>query len=251
MKRKKSTGAVGRLLQSARGVSEEKGFFQAVSYAVRTIGIHSASPFVCAFHRWLMPSEGFTFNGKRYRYFCHRYNTTWRNERAVEVPIIREMVDEHQGKRVLEVGNVLSHYFPVRHDILDKYEKARGVINRDVVGFRPRDKYDLIVSISTLEHVGRDEEVRDPEKILRAIENLRKCLAPKGMMAVTLPLGYNRDMDEMLIDGRLRFDEGHYMKRVPGSSRWEESSRSVVRDADYDFIYNKANGLVIGIMHRK
>ena len=39
------------------------------------------------------------------------------------------------------------------------------------------DKYDLIVTISTLEHVGWDEEPRDPSKVLRAIENLKSCYA--------------------------------------------------------------------------
>jgi hypothetical protein len=38
--------------------------------------------------------------------------------------------------------------------VLDKYEQAPGVINEDVVSFSPPQKYDLIVSVSTLEHVG-------------------------------------------------------------------------------------------------
>jgi hypothetical protein len=46
-------------------------------------------------------------------------------------------VNKYVGRNVLEVGNVLSHYFPVHHDVLDKYEKAKGVINEDVVEFSP------------------------------------------------------------------------------------------------------------------
>jgi hypothetical protein len=113
-----------------------------------------------------MSRKTFIFNGKTYYYFVHKYNTTWKNERAVEVPIIWDIVREHyrQGKRVLEVGNVLSHYFRIFHDVLDKYEVAEGVINQDVVDFKPAWKYDLIVSISTLEHVGWDEEPKEPEK---------------------------------------------------------------------------------------
>jgi hypothetical protein len=83
------------------------------------------------------------------------------------------------------VGNVLSHYFSVNHDVVDKYEKAEGVINRDIIDFHPSKEYDLIISISTLEHVGWDEDIsdhkilHDPSKILRAIENLRGLLAPQ------------------------------------------------------------------------
>src|SRR4030042_2245713 len=129
----------------------------------------------------------FTLQGHTYTYFCHKYNTTWRNERAVEIPIMLKIVKNYHGEKMLEVGNVLSHYFSVHHDILDKYEKAAGVINKDVIEFKPSNKYDLIIAISTLEHIGWDERPQDPMKILGAIENLKNCLAPKGRIVVTLP----------------------------------------------------------------
>ena len=43
------------------------------------------------------------------------------------------------------------------------------MINQDVVDFKTNEKYDLIVSISTLEHVGWDEEPRDDKKISKAL----------------------------------------------------------------------------------
>jgi len=138
----------------------------------------------------------FTFQGGTYTQFWHRYNSTWRNERAVEIPIIRGVVRRSPGARILEVGNVLSHYGPVSHEVVDKYEKAEGVINEDICSYAPLEKYDLILSISTLEHVGWDEEPRRPEKILSAFENLKCLLALGGRIVVTLPLGYNRPMDQ-------------------------------------------------------
>src|SRR5262245_37084813 len=54
--------------------------------------------------------RGLTFQSRRYPYFVHGYNSTWCNERAVEIPIVwAEVCARHPG-RVLEVGNVLSHY---------------------------------------------------------------------------------------------------------------------------------------------
>jgi hypothetical protein len=88
---------------------------------------------------------------------------------------------------VLEVANVLSHYFAVDHDILDKFESGGSVRTEDVVSFRTADRYDLIVSISTLEHVGWDEEPQDAGKISRAIANLSDHLAPGGRLLATLP----------------------------------------------------------------
>ena len=124
--------------------------------------------------------QTFTLQKETYSYFFHKYNLAWRNERAVEVSIIWRAVKVHQGQKILEVGNVLSHYFPVNHDICDKHEKAKGVINQDIINFQPASKYDLIVSISTLEHVGWDENPREHMAILKAIENLKELLAPEG-----------------------------------------------------------------------
>jgi len=158
----------------------------------------------CKFLIHLRPPGTFTLQGQTYRYFYHPYNTTWKNERAVEIPIILEKIQfyHYQGGRILEVGNVLSHYVHFQHDIVDKYDKTTGVINQDVVDFQPlseNDKYDLIVSISTIEHVGWDETPRDPKKIPLALENLAtKCLAPGGEIVVTLPIGYNAYLDKLL-----------------------------------------------------
>jgi hypothetical protein len=157
----------------------------------------------------------FEFNGESYPYLCRRYNHAWDSERSVEVPIIWRIVQKHAG-RILEVGNVLSHYFPCTHDILDKYERKRGVVSCDMVDYRPKERYELIVSISTLEHVGFDApEEPNPTKITQALENLvTNCLAPSGNVVVTLPLGYNLSMDRSLLEGAFPFTRLYYMRRI-------------------------------------
>lgn len=197
------------------------------------------------------PLNTFSFAGRTYRYFHHEYNTTWANERAVEVPIIREMLNQYRGKRIIEVGNVLSHYFPVNHDIVDKYEQADGVINQDVTAFQPLKKYDLIVSISTLEHVGWDEEPKDPDKIIYALEMLKTWLGPNGKIAVTLPLGYNPAMDKLLKENKFQFTKQYYLKRITEDNQWTEVSWNEVLDAGYNSPFPFANALVIGIFEKK
>jgi len=188
----------------------------------------------------------FKFQGNTFSYFYHEYNRTWENERAIEVPIIWEIVERHRARNILEVGNVLSHYFPVNHDIVDKYEKADGVINQDVVYFQPSKRYDLIISISTLEHVGWDEEPRDPAKILLAIENLERLLAPGGKMIITLPLGYNSELDKLLREGMIQFTRRFFLKRISKDNQWKE-----VRNAKYGEPFPAANGLIIGFIERE
>jgi SAM-dependent methyltransferase len=191
----------------------------------------------------------FRFEGRSYSYFVARYNTTWRSERAVEIPIVWQIVKESRGRRILEVGNVLRHYFPVDHDCVDKYELAPGVINEDIVDYRA-EPYDLIVSISTLEHVGWDEEPRDPDKVLRAVENLRSLIAPGGRFVLTLPIGHNPHLDSHLRGGRLALSSRSCLKRASRHNRWEETSWEQAQTALFDTPFRRVNALVIGAIDR-
>lgn len=193
----------------------------------------------------------FAFQGHNYHYFIHRYNNTWLNERIVEIPIIWQLVQKYHSEEVLEVGNVLSHYFSVNHDIVDKYETARGVINQDAVFFKPEKRYRLIVSISTLEHVGWDEEPRDPEKFIRTVENLRGLLSPGGQMIVTLPLGYNAYLDDILKHGEKIFDRCYCLQRISRDNRWTEVDWRDIESAKYGRPFPFANALVVGIAEKE
>jgi SAM-dependent methyltransferase len=192
----------------------------------------------------------FTFQGETYTQFWHRYNSTWRNERAVEIPIIRAVVRKSPGARILEVGNVLSHYGPVSHDVIDKYEKAEGVVNEDICNYAPVKRYDLILSLSTLEHIGWDEQPRRPEKILHAFENLKCLLAPGGRILVTLPLGYNGPMDQWLREGKIAFTRQFYLKRISPANVWREVGWNHVQNARYDDSVPTARELLIGIVEK-
>lgn len=199
--------------------------------------------------------RGFVFGGEKYRYFVHLYNHTWRNERTVEVPIIWKIVQGNQGKQVLEVGNVLSHYFPVTHEVVDKFEKGNDVLNVDVVDFRSTKRYDLIVTISTLEHVGWDEDpeaksniLAEPTKILRAIDNLKDHLAPGGQLVITVPMGLNPQLDKSLEDGRITFTNRKCLKRISRGNNWREVDWSECRGTKYGSRYRFANAVVIGVI---
>lgn len=190
----------------------------------------------------------FRFQGNAYQYFLNRYNFTWENERIVEVPIIMKLVRESHGKRILEVGNVLSRYFTVKHDIVDKYEKGVRVINEDVVNFHPPYKYDLIVSISTFEHIGFDESPKDPNRVLDAFRNVGNLLVPGGRAVITLPLGYNAGLDGLLIEDKILFAEKYCMRRISRLNSWAEINFNAVYNPPYDKPFRFANWLFIGVM---
>lgn len=137
---------------------------------------------------------GFRFLDTELDYFDHPYNDTIHNERAIEVAIALYWLDRHGAG--LEVGNVLGHYGLTGHRVVDLHEEAPGVENIDV--FDITGSYDWIVAISTVEHVGRDEEPKDPDAAERAICHLRSLLAPDGYMLVTVPGGYHPVLDQAL-----------------------------------------------------
>ena len=118
----------------------------------------------------------FKFRGGLLPCFYAHYNVTWCNERAVEVPLGRwylEQVASETGQ-VLEVGHVLGHYGKHNHAVLDKYETSAGVINEDITTWQTEERFDLILSISTFEHIGFDDDAAggSADKILAAIAAL-------------------------------------------------------------------------------
>ena len=134
--------------------------------------------------------------------------------------------------------------------MVDKYERAPGVINQDIVDYVPGEKYDRIVSISTIEHVGWDEKPRDPDKIPRAIDQILGLLNPGGTFMTTIPLGYNPYFDRGIADGTIRFDRQFYLKRVSADNRWREATWDQVAGTEYASPYFYANALVVGICQR-
>jgi hypothetical protein len=179
-----------------------------------------------------MPNS-FRFEGKELPYLCTDFNHAWGTERTVEVPIAWDRVQRISPDRVLEVGNVLAHYFPTDHSVVDKYEVGPRVINQDIVDFSPPEKFDLVVSISTLEHIGWDEFPRDRSKIPKTLSLLRSLLAPGGEAWVTVPVGYNRWLDRALADGSLNPARAVFLRRVSFDNRWVESRFEDVAHARY------------------
>src|SRR5690349_24535536 len=107
----------------------------------------------------------FTFCGKQLFYNRIAFNNC--AERAVEVPLAFDFLAQQVGKDpILEAGNVLQHYenalsdtFGIRHrHIVDKFEVGPGIENIDL--FDIASKYQTIVCISTVEHVGQNCDPR-------------------------------------------------------------------------------------------
>jgi SAM-dependent methyltransferase len=190
----------------------------------------------------------FELGGERYAYLFDRHKHTWLTERTVEVPVIGALVDRHRGGRVLEVGNVLGHYRDGQHLVVDKYEPAPGVLNRDVLELDDLGQFDLIVAVSTLEHVGWDEQPRDPSKAVRALQALRAMLAPGGRLELTVPAGYNPSFDAALRASPVEYSGA--MRRAGSGASWREVTSDAAWSAPYDFLLYRARGVLFVSVRR-
>jgi hypothetical protein len=181
-----------------------------------------------ALYKTVGTSRRFTFMGRSYRYHYHPYNNTSENERSIEIPIALEFVRHAPPGPVLEIGNVLNHYSPFPHAVVDKYEKGPGIRNVDVADLDAEAPYSCIVSISTMEHVGVDEPRQDPQKSFESIIRTSKMLLPGGTMLVTFPIGHNPALDAAFRENRFPGAERRAMRRLNRRNDWVECDPSQI-----------------------
>jgi len=106
--------------------------------------------------------------------------------------------------------------------VLDRYERGPGVINLDIVDYHPEKTFDLIVTISTLEHVGWEDMERDTGKGLLAFKHLAGMLAPGGLLMATLPVWINEDIIRFATVGDIPFNELYGFVRSGDENEWKQ-----------------------------
>ncbi len=176
----------------------------------------------------ILAKDTFIFDQKRYTYAVFRAGNVFANEKTIELPIFKRVVENESG--ALEVGNVLKKYYPeLKHIVLDKTCKGKGIINKDILEFQPKKKYDLVVAVST---------ILDPVQLLPAIESMR-TLGKRVLISV--PLGYDPDLDAKLkevVGGRRII-----MKRISQYNHWIES-RNFGSKMRYGYPYEYGNWML-------
>ncbi|WP_116708726.1 SAM-dependent methyltransferase [Actinomycetospora cinnamomea] len=230
-----------RVVKRARRMLDEDGAAHTTRFFAGQAWEHATLPLL----RRRRADARFPYDGDELPYEYSLYGQTWRNERTIEVAIARHFLAAGELGRMLEVGNVLGHYGIHGHQVLDRYEQnVRGVLNDDVITFRPDTQYDTIVSISTLEHVRCDEPEKDPKGSTKALDNLKRLLAPGGRMLVTIPIDWNPGLDADIASGRFALDRSTYYVRTSRFD-WVECDAERALAARYGHPYEAANAVFV------
>lgn len=215
-----------------RRILSSRGLWKGVSFIV-----HSLARNLAAYVFYTVTRPSFSFREYRLRYYdglrlFRRVPGTMPlplrfanviskldSERAVEIPIGVEFARAVPAGRLLEVGNVLAYYGTIPpHPTIDLYEVSPGVINEDALTFDSGQRFDSIVSISTIEHIGIDEAKQSPAKSIQVIQHLVDLLDDGGRLLITVPYGYNPSIDAYLREGGFgRFEITAYS---PDRRRW-------------------------------
>ena len=232
------SGSAERLFISAKERGVARTAIDAAEWGLRLIG----GPRLA---RYARQNETFTLNGAEFPYFYSWDNWTWLNERTVEIPIALAALAAVSADRVLEVGAVMPHYTAVSHRVVDKYEDGPGIEQADILDLHADQQYDLVLSISTVEHVGWDETPRDSGKALLAIERLKAFVAPGGELLVTLPVGYHPPLEAALRASTETFTGVEALRCSRRSRAWSQVSPKSVAGVSYNPLTYSASAVLI------
>ena len=135
--------------------------------------------------------------------------------------------------------------------VVDRYEKFENVINEDIVEYKPEKKFDLIISVSTIEHIGIEGDRNKAKYAIDYIVN--SCLNKNGRFVFTIPIGYNEYLDKQIFNNQISFSEKHYFIKFDRNT-WLEASEDQVLDSKYDFAPTafdlEATALFLGVIKK-
>lgn len=160
-------------------------------------------------------NKTFTFDDSKYTYETGEYNDARLNERAVEVPIAAKLATTYD--RVLEVGNVLSHYGYEVNTVVDMGDYGKGFDVEDILLFKTGELFDCAICISALVHFPADIFA------IEIVQHIKSLLKPGSPYLFTIPYGYNAsihsaiDENEFSVDNTYRLDKVDFEKHT-----WKE-----------------------------
>jgi hypothetical protein len=151
-------------------------------------------------------------------------------ERRFEVPLLAHFIQRTDKEEFIEVGAVSCKYLLTYHQIFDPTDDAATkefAENLDYVGKN-------VMSVSTIEHIGKAEYGLRATSPYRAITTLNKMLEAKTYL-ITWPIGYNLLLDHYATTVVTRLND----KNILTLNRDDHNNWKVTNPRKFDFKYGQ------------
>lgn len=123
-------------------------------------------------------------------------------ERSIEVPLAIDFISHHvKDEPIVELGCVLPYYIlkSGSHSVYDLMDRHPQNVSKDIRDMSDADLQSNIISISTLEHIDKNEYGIASEGNVSAIDILKRVRNNSKRHFMTFPLGHNRTLDEYVL----------------------------------------------------
>lgn len=176
------------------------------------------------------------------------------DDRVVEYPWLISRLEQNSGK-LLDAGSALNFHWLLQHPKLSQKDVTIVTLEPETVSFWKNrvsyvfddlrnlpfkdDWFDLVISISTIEHIGMDNSIYSANRafvetknldFLKAVSELRRVTRPGGKVYITVPYGrytnfgwyqqFNGEMIAQMIDtfAPVKLAESYYCYESGGWS---------------------------------
>lgn len=171
------------------------------------------------------------------------YNKDAASERRIEISLGLDFINRYPYDTIVELGAVLPTHEKIRHDVVDMYDPYDKSIRVDALEYDYTGKN--VLSISTIEHIGRNDyahlgDVQDTNPD-NAFKCMSKIINQSSRYLLTFPIGWNRHLEKQVL-------EANYtrivMARDEGNNWFYRCSKDNFT-FDYGKPYDYANAICI------
>jgi len=172
------------------------------------------------------------------------------SERAIEIPLAIDFLSNYaQQDPITELGCVLPYYILKRgsHNVYDLTDKHPQCTRCDLRTLNDNDLKGVVVSISTLEHLGLAEYGIEKGSTDEGVALLKRILADARKYFITVPIGYNKTLDDFIL-GSCDLGECYVARTRNNPEEWEVVAKTALTNEMKKFgTYLKANTICVFI----
>lgn len=157
------------------------------------------------------------------------------SERAIEIPLVIHFLENHiKDEPLVELGCVTPYYLFKRenHTVYDYLDPHPANTPKDLRDLSDDDYKTNILTVSTLEHINLSDYGIE-QNAINSISVLEKIINNAKKYFISVPLGYNAELDRYLLSHDL--GEIYVTRRADNPNDWEIIDKAALTDSQKKF----------------